>query len=334
MKLDDAGSAVRGAQTGGRVLVVTDIGVAPLYLERLTHSLEEAGLMAFSEVIPAGEKSKTWQTCLAILNKAADSGLSRADGIAALGGGMVGDIAGFAASVYLRGINVYQIPTTLLAAVDSSIGGKTAVDLPAGKNLAGAFHMPALIIRDSELLRSLPEDVMRDGFAEVIKYGMICDEELFAELEKKDLRDLDLQSIIDRCASLKESFVAADPRDEGVRQLLNFGHTIGHALEKISGFSLPHGAAVAKGMDLMTEISVREGWCDPSCGTRLRDLLTRSGFDLTITAAPGQILEAARSDKKIRGGTISLITPDRIGKCRIRPVPLDSLPALLDPDHR
>ena len=234
--------------------VITDSNVDKLYSNILISSLEKSGYKVSKFVFDAGEQSKNANTFVDILEFLANSGLTRSDCVFALGGGVVGDIAGFAASVYLRGIKFVQIPTTLLAAVDSSVGGKTAVNLPAGKNLVGAFHQPSLVLCDLDTLDTLPESVFQDGCAEVIKYGVIYDAGLFSHLAENGLA-FEREYVISRCVELKRNVVEQDEFDTGARQMLNYGHTIGHGIEAQSGFSVTHGQAVAIGMAIVSRAS-------------------------------------------------------------------------------
>lgn len=329
MKFSEIGKRIIAIQGKSRVLVVSDRNVALLYLAHCMESLEEAGISASSFVLPAGESAKTAEHYLAILNEAAALPLTRSDGIVALGGGMVGDIAGFAAATFLRGIHFYQIPTTLLSAVDASVGGKTAINLPAGKNLVGAFHLPSLVLQDPALLRSLPDDEFQNGMAEVIKYGILADKELFASLETFRRSDEEIACIIARCVALKTSYTQEDLCDQGVRQLLNFGHTVGHALETLSDHTIRHGSAVAMGMRCMTEIAVARGWCASEDGQRIGQLLDRFGFARTLPYSTDAIAAAIRCDKKRRGDRIRLVIPKEIGRCALHEIALQELPQLL-----
>ncbi|MBQ6312177.1 MAG: 3-dehydroquinate synthase, partial [Lachnospiraceae bacterium] len=224
--------------------IISDSNVAPLYLEQIKDTIEQAGLSVYSKVIPAGEASKNLSVYSEILSFLAEQKLTRSDVIIALGGGVVGDLAGFAAATFLRGVPYVQIPTSLLAMVDSSVGGKTAVDLPAGKNLAGAFYQPSVVICDPEVLHTLPDSYLRDGCAEVIKYGVLEDEMLFSRLMTEGIC-FDRVSVISRCIEIKAHYVAEDEFDQGLRQKLNLGHTFGHAIEASSHFAVTHGQAVA-----------------------------------------------------------------------------------------
>ena len=238
--LSELGPRVRSLGKAQKVCLVSETSVFPLWGGTALSSLKDAGFDVCSYVFPAGEESKNGENLLKLLNFLAENGLTRSDILVALGGGVTGDLAGFAASCFLRGIRFVQVPTTLLAAVDSSVGGKTAVDLPAGKNLAGAFWQPSLVICDTDTLDTLPVDIFRDGCAEVIKYGILYDPKLFAHLEEKGL-DFDREAVITRCVELKRDVVMEDEFDTGARMKLNLGHTIGHGVEARSNFTLSHG---------------------------------------------------------------------------------------------
>ncbi len=308
-----------------KACVVSDSNVYPLYGHLAAASLEEAGLKTVSFVFPAGEASKNGTTYLELLNFLAENRLTRSDLIVALGGGVVGDLAGFAAATYLRGIRLVQVPTTLLAAVDSSVGGKTAIDLPAGKNLAGAFCQPDLVLCDTDMLNTLPEEIFRDGCAEVIKYGILYDEDLFRHLEAHGM-GFDREMVITRCVQWKRNAVVADEFDTGERMKLNLGHTIGHGVEKHSHFSLSHGNAVAIGIAIVSRAAVSRGFC--SRETRGRILALIRSFDLPVTTefTWEQLMDAALSDKKRSGSTVNLILPKSIGDCSIVPTLVEELP--------
>ena len=238
------------ALASGSVLVVTDSNVAPHYLQRACASLRQAGFAVCSVEIPAGESSKNLENFGLLLRVLAQKRLTRTDTVVALGGGVTGDLAGFAAASYLRGVRLVQVPTTLLAMVDSSVGGKTAVDLPEGKNLVGAFHQPALVLCDTDTLDTLPEAVFREGCAEVIKTAILFDRPLFRQLAQQGT-GFDREDVIARCVAHKRDIVAEDEFENGSRRLLNLGHTVGHAVEKCSGYTVSHGAAVAIGTAVM-----------------------------------------------------------------------------------
>lgn len=321
------GSASRG--TCGNVAIVTDENVAKLYLDEAVSSLENEGFTVTTFVVEPGERSKSGEVYLDLLNGFAEIPLTRTDGIVALGGGVVGDLAGFAAATFLRGIKVYQVPTTLLAAVDSSVGGKTAINLKAGKNLAGAFHVPALVLQDSSLLETLPSEVFMDGFAEVIKYGVLADKSLFQLLKDKENVDSNLEDIIARCVEIKREIVAGDLYDTGQRQLLNFGHTIGHTIEILSDFKVSHGYAVAKGMMRITEISYKMGWCNQETLDEVKEILGLYDYDLSIGYSSNEIFSVLKADKKRKGDFIDLVIPKTIGNCVLKRVSMDELAKML-----
>ena len=241
----------------GTAVLVTDDTVNALYGDRAVHSLQSAGFRVHRIVFPHGEESKTLESYMRLLNFCAEVGITRSDCLFALGGGVIGDLTGFAAATFLRGIRFLQIPTTLLAAVDSSVGGKTGVDLPSGKNLVGAFWQPSLVICDYQLLDTLPAPIFADGCAEVIKYAVINDKDLFSLL-KKPIKP-QLGPIIRRCVENKRDIVRADERDTGCRQLLNLGHTFGHAVEACSNFAISHGSAVAIGINIVSSAAASRG---------------------------------------------------------------------------
>ena len=304
------------------VCIVSDSTVFPLYGATASESLKKAGFSVVSFVFPAGEESKNGMTFLELLNFLAESKLTRSDLIVALGGGVVGDLAGFAAASFLRGIRFLQVPTTLLAAVDSSVGGKTAIDLPAGKNLAGAFCQPSLVLCDTDLLNSLPVDIFRDGCAEVIKYGVLYDAELFAHLEEKGL-DFDREAVITRCVELKRDVVMEDEFDTGARMKLNLGHTIGHGVEARSHFGISHGKAVAIGMAIVS----RAANCVDA--SRILNLLDKFGLPTCTEYTADELYTYTLSDKKRSGSTVRLIIPKSIGDCVILPTPVDALKSFI-----
>ncbi|MBE6597102.1 MAG: 3-dehydroquinate synthase [Ruminococcaceae bacterium] len=295
--------------------IVTDDTVDSLYGEKVENSLRESGFSTVKFVIPHGEASKSTASLVALLEFLAENKLTRGDAIVALGGGVVGDLAGFAAAVYLRGIKFIQIPTTLLAAVDSSVGGKTAVDLVAGKNLAGAFHQPSLVICDYETLDTLTPEIFADGCAEVIKYGIINDKPLFTLLEKGIKENI--EEIIASCVANKAAIVAEDEFDTGKRQLLNLGHTVGHAIEACSEFSISHGSAVAIGMVIVTRAAVALGLCAPSELSALTELLKAAKLPTSCSYTAEELTPAALGDKKRKGSSITLVIPYSIGDSRL-----------------
>jgi 3-dehydroquinate synthase len=309
-----------------KILIVTDDNVDKHYGVKLLSNLESLGFAVLKYVFPSGEASKTLKTFGEILAFAAERGLTRTDAILALGGGVTGDIAGFAAASYMRGIDLIQCPTSLLAMVDSSVGGKTAVDLPQGKNLAGAFYQPKTVICDTQTLRSLPLENFRDGLGEVIKYGVIKNPKILKMLEKSDLDEIlqNPQEIIAACIKIKRDIVEADELDNGERALLNFGHTIGHAIEKLSGFGgLSHGVAVANGIVIITKLSEKMGLTERGMADRIENLNRKYGLHRDINFAKEEIANAAAVDKKRGGGDISLVFAKKIGESFIYKMAFD-----------
>lgn len=327
--LDTLGSETVKLGKVEKACIVSDSNVFPLYGDRVRSSLEEAGFNVSSFVFPAGEESKNADTFLRLLNQLADQQLTRTDLIIALGGGVVGDLAGFAAACYLRGIRFVQIPTTLLAAVDSSVGGKTAIDLPAGKNLAGAFCQPSLVICDTDTLNSLSEEIFRDGCAEVIKYAVLYDPILFRELKKTGL-NFDREAIIARSVEWKRDVVTEDEFDTGSRMKLNLGHTIGHGVEACSHFRLSHGKSVAIGMGIVARAAARMGMCSAECSEKIQNLLKEFGLPVDTEYSPEELFACALSDKKRSGSSVRLIIPREIGRCDIVPTPVSELTSFIE----
>lgn len=323
--LNDCGPLCRGVLSScEKAAIISDDNVAPIYLERVKAGLESAGFETVSFVFPHGESSKNGVTYLDILNFLAENRLTRSDALIALGGGVVGDITGFAAATYLRGVPFVQIPTSLLAMVDSSVGGKTAIDLPAGKNLAGAFCQPELVICDLDTLDSLSGAFFTDGCAEVIKYGILKDGELFAHLEERG-QGFDREYVISRCVELKRDYVTEDEYDTGLRMMLNLGHTVGHAIEKCSSYGIPHGSAVAMGMAIVARACAAAGICCGDCAARIVDTLEKFRLPCSCPYSAEELLAPMLSDKKRSGGTVKLIAVEDIGRCAIRPTAVDAL---------
>ncbi len=329
---------------GQQVMVVSNVTVAPLYLETLKKSLH--GLDWRSVILPDGEEYKdmtTWQTIFdALLEARFDRGCT----LLALGGGVVGDITGFAAACYQRGVNFIQVPTTLLAQVDSSVGGKTAINHPLGKNMIGAFYQPACVLADTSVLRTLDERQLRAGLAEVIKYGLIRDADFFSWLEENMSallagEEAVLADAIRRSCQNKADIVADDEHEHGVRALLNLGHTFGHAIETGMGYGQwLHGEAVATGMVMAADLSRRLGWLSADDDQRIRDILAATGLPLTPpeTLTSDRFLELMAVDKKVRAGKLTLVLLQGIGKGVIRSdIPAELLLATLQqepqPDH-
>lgn len=307
-----------------RALVVTDENVAPLYRADAKEALAQAGFRVSDIAVPAGEGSKSVEVAGEIWEAMASLALGRDCVVVALGGGVVGDLAGFAAATYQRGMGFAQIPTTLLAAVDSSVGGKTAVDLPTGKNQAGSFYQPCIVICDPNTLETLPEEQYRCGCAEIIKYSMLGNAAFFEELYKTPVRE-QYEHVIEVCVQMKRDIVGADEYDLGRRRTLNLGHTFGHAVEQCSDFSLLHGEAVAIGMATVTRAAVKRGICGEETLARLLDILRRYGLPTETGYELDKLYEAELVDKKISGGKMHLIVPEKIGQVRMETIPVEAL---------
>lgn len=309
---------------GETCLIITDSNVSKLYAEKIMNAASDAGSKVSIAEFPAGEPSKNIQTLGKLYDECVKAGLDRNSFIIALGGGVPGDIAGFVASSYMRGIRFIQVPTTLLAMVDSSVGGKTGIDLPAGKNLVGAFWQPKFVMIDPEFLKSLPEREVRCGLAEVVKYAMILDSEFFEKLESGvdhlNCLDFDFYSeVIAHCCRLKAHVVTEDEREGGLRAILNYGHTFAHAIEAISGYGeLAHGEAVAIGMCMASDLAVELDLYDREMAKRKEALMSALHLPCRLKGYdPDQIYQAMFGDKKTLGGKIRLVLPDEIGKVSI-----------------
>lgn len=320
--LSSFGKAVLSVCGNCRAAIITDSNVAKYHLETVSKSLNDAGIANEAFIFPAGEESKNIFTLSDILEFLAKNHFVRSDLIVALGGGVVGDIAGFAAAIYLRGIRFVQMPTSLLAAVDSSVGGKTAIDLKEGKNLAGAFLQPELVICDTDTLATLPKEEYINGLCEAIKYGILFDEELFSGLESKALSDTDL---IEKCVLHKGAVVANDEFDKGERQLLNLGHTIGHAIEKCSGFKMKHGYAVAQGMAMISKAGEALGLTKKGTYLRICALFSKLGISENTDFSEEELLSVCLNDKKRQKDYITLVIPKRIGECILKKEPVSAL---------
>lgn len=304
-----------------RAVVVGDSNVLPLYGETVSAALREAGFSVGTCAFPAGEESKRLSTIENLYRSFSQNGLTRGDFAVALGGGVAGDMAGFAAATWLRGIPFVQIPTSLLAQIDSSTGGKTGVDLPEGKNLVGAFHQPALVLIDPDTLATLPPLFFADGMGEAVKYGCIRSRELFDRIANTDVRD-HMEEMIFSCVDMKRNSVEHDEFDTGERMLLNFGHTFGHALEKLHGYqTLTHGAAVGIGMVMMARMGEAWRMTDPGTADEIASVLRKYGLPDRDGADVERLLDATASDKKSRGDEISLVMLKRVGESFLYTVP-------------
>ena len=312
-----------------KIAIITDSHVGPLYALQLHESLEKEGIAVSILAFTAGEESKNLQTLGALYNGLAKAGLTRSDAVITLGGGVTGDMGGLAAATFLRGIAFVQIPTSLLATVDSSVGGKVAIDLPGGKNLVGAFYQPKAVYIDPDVLKTLPVRYLHDGLAEVIKYGCIMDKELFMKLEKiQDDAELLARAdeIIETCCNIKARIVEHDEFDTGERMLLNFGHTLGHAVEKTFRFDkYSHGEGVGIGMVLLTRRSEKLGLTESGTADRIAALLQRFRLPAAVDMQQEDFLQAIALDKKKRGSRLTLILLKKIGESFLQRVEFSEL---------
>jgi 3-dehydroquinate synthase len=318
------GELLRSAVGSCRVAVMTDSNVAPLYLDALTHSLKSSGYDVCAFVFPAGESSKRMDTLAEILEFLVENRLTREDCVIALGGGVTGDLTGFAAGCYLRGIRYVQAPTSLLAAVDSSVGGKAAVDLSAGKNLAGLFYQPSLVVCDTNCFATLPESEIANGSAEAIKTGVLGGETLFGLFESGAARE-QMEQVVSQCVAYKARIVEADERDSELRNILNLGHTAGHAIEVCSEYAIPHGQAVAIGLSIIARASERLGEAQEPISERIRQTLVKNGLPVDSPYSAEELAAAALSDKKRAGDSIRIVLPRAIGNCVLKSVPVSEL---------
>lgn len=326
--MDAVGGMLMEALGGTRsAAILTDDTVDALYGARVEQALSESGLRTCRFAMPHGEAHKTlatWEKMLAFLS---EQGMTRADVVVALGGGVPGDVAGFAAASYQRGVALIQIPTTLLAMIDSSVGGKTGVDLGGLKNQVGAFYQPRMVLIDPDALSTLPAATLADGAAEAVKYGVLGDGELFERLSRGGWTE-DAEWVIERCVFHKAALVAADELDTGSRQLLNLGHTLGHAIEKCSGLRFSHGQAVAVGMVYAARMARSVGLCGPEVEEAISAALASNGLPLSAPYGAAELAAAAMADKKRAGGEITLVLPREIGRCELYPVAADRMEAL------
>lgn len=314
--LQDVGKYVESR--GGKVFILSDTNVAPIFADTVIDSLLKRGYECKLMVLPAGEPTKSIKSIEPIYSAMLEFNLTRRDLVITLGGGVIGDLGGFVASTYLRGVDFVQVPTSLLAQVDSSVGGKVAVDLPEGKNLVGSFYQPKLVFIDTAALDDLPDAYFVDGMAEVIKYGCIKDARLFELLEGIKSRQQFMQQaeeIIYTCCDIKRKVVEADERDNGERMLLNFGHTYGHAIEKYYNFTgYSHGQAVAIGMAFITAISEKLGQSQVGAAQRIINILKQYGLPTADKVKPKEILSAINSDKKNLGRQLHVVLLKKIGE--------------------
>ncbi len=328
--IDTVGTNIRELLGKVSTCIVSDDTVSGLYADRVQSSLTRAGIDNTLIEFPAGEAHKNLVTLGHILDDIAQAGLSRKDCIVALGGGVTGDMAGLAAAMYMRGCHVVHIPTSLLAMVDSSVGGKTAVDLPSGKNLAGAFFQPEAVIVDVELLGSLSSELFCDSCAEMIKHAVIADEALFKRLSTSaitaDADHIDeLQEIVARNIEIKRDVVINDENEQGLRQVLNLGHTIGHAIEAASNFRLGHGSSVAAGMCCMARACAQKGWCSYDIPRLIEDCCALYGLPTDTDVAHDVLMNYLSHDKKRTTGGYNIVVPAAIGRVELRYVSYEEM---------
>ena len=321
------GEIIKAVKNPCRVVIVTDSNVDVLYSDTVMNSLEKTGFKSEKFVFAAGEKSKNIGTFAEILEFLAQIKMTRDDLLIALGGGVVGDITGFCASCYLRGIDFVQIPTTLLSAVDSSVGGKTAIDLKSGKNLAGAFYQPIAVICDTDTFGTLPKKEIACGYAEIIKYGVLFSKHFCDSLMSGDY---DIIDIVERCVVFKRDIVEKDEFDNGERKLLNLGHTAAHGIEKVSGYTVTHGEAVAIGTVIAARISENLGICKKGLSDEICKILSTYDLPLSYNVSAKELFQATLSDKKRKNEIISLVLPVEIGKCILYDVEIEDLKIIFE----
>ncbi|MCR5830325.1 MAG: 3-dehydroquinate synthase [Lachnospiraceae bacterium] len=317
--IDNLGDKIVPFMSGKKVMVVSDDNVFPLYGERAVSSLKNAGYNVTTFVFPSGEENKNIKTYSEIVEAMCEAGLTRKDLVIGIGGGVVTDIAGFAAATFQRGIGLIMVPTSLLAAVDASVGGKNGIDLANGKNQVGTFYQPSAVFCDIETMWTLPEEEYVNGCAEIIKYAMIVKDGLFELVRDKEVKD-QYEEIITRCIAIKRDFVEADEFDTGKRMMLNFGHTIGHAVEACSNYSIPHGRAVAIGMAAITKAAVVNGYCTEDTRMQLDELLEQYNLLEDLKFPAEELMDKVKVDKKNSAGMLRIVIPKDIGVCTIKEI--------------
>lgn len=329
--LDKIWSNFDELKPGTKVCIVTDENVHPLYTKLVERGLHDAHLYPHKVVFPSAENTKSFEDLANLINYLAEQNFTKTDFLIALGGGVIGDLTGFTASIYLRGIRYIQVPTTLLGAVDSSVGGKTAINLSSGKNLVGTIWQPTAVVFDSKVLETLPGPEVLGGLSEMIKTAIIGDASLFEDMEKagKTRLGVIIEDCIYKALMVKKQIVEEDETEKGKRQLLNLGHTVAHAIEKSSNFQIPHGKAVGIGLAVTSRIARIQGFLSPENELRIKKLLVSFGLELSCPFTPATIAKAAMSDKKIKGDTITLVLPTGIGSCETVNVKLNQLEGLL-----
>jgi len=326
--INNCGDYIKNISKARKICLVSDTNVYPIYKDTVKESLKQNGFEVIEYVFEAGEKSKTINTVMEIVEYMAENRLTRNDLVVALGGGVCGDMAGFAAAIYLRGIEFVQIPTSLLAQVDSSVGGKTAVDLPQGKNLCGAFHQPCIVLIDPNTLKTLPEKYFSDGMAEAIKMGCIKSKSLFEKIETQNAKEI-IEDIIFECVKLKAEVVENDEKEQGKRALLNFGHTAGHAIEKLHNFtSISHGEAVGIGMIIISKAGEINGITQKGTANQIANVLKKYNLPIESDYKIKQIVSQMNSDKKNTGKGIKFIFLKNIGESFINQIDNENIKKL------
>lgn len=327
--LNRCGELIAKTEKSRKCVIVTDDIVDGFYGEKTAESLEKSGFTISKFVIPNGEASKSNEQLISIYNFLTEKDITRTDFLIALGGGVVGDLTGFCAATYLRGIDYIQIPTTLLAQVDSSVGGKTAVNIEAGKNLVGAFKQPSLVIADTDTLSTLSDEIFADGMGEVVKYGMIRSKSLFEKLSKGDPHSF-IEEIIAECVEIKRDVVQNDEFDTGERMILNFGHTFGHAIEKSAGYGvIPHGKAVATGMYMITSAAEKQGTAQKGTSDKLKKCLEANSLPYRYDISPERLYALSVGDKKRTSDKIRVVICPEAGKCSIKTLSLEDYKSFL-----
>ncbi len=330
--LKNCGAYIKDAYPKARAVIISDENVYPTYGGTALQSLRDAGVEAQTIVLPPGEKTKSHEALISVYNKLIDFGTQKSDVIVSLGGGVIGDLAGFAAATYLRGVGFVQIPTTLLSQVDSSIGGKVAVNLESGKNLVGAFYHPALVVIDADVLTTLTDDDYASGMAEAIKTGAIYDADLFEMIGENSGRERSekvIDKIVTECCAIKADVVRQDELDNGLRMILNFGHTLGHALEKIPGNELTHGQAVSVGMVCFASLGEKLGITQEGSADKIKAVSETFGLPTAMSGDRKKIIEIMKRDKKIRDGELNVVLLKHIGEAVIHKVPVDKIGELI-----
>lgn len=323
--LSNCGEIIKDVIAPCKAFIISDSNVAPLYLETVSNSLESVGFETTSHIFPFGEENKTIDTVITMVCDMADESISRTDCVFALGGGVTGDMAGFAAAMYMRGIKFVQLSTSLLSSIDSSVGGKTGCDLDNGKNLVGAFHQPKCVIIDTKTLETLSPKYLSDGMGEMIKYGVIKSESLFEKIMNNSFDEIKNEAI-NECVCIKRDIVENDEFEHGERKLLNFGHTLGHAIEKYYDFTgYSHGEAITIGMVLVAKAAANNCICDIEVAEKIIECANKYNLPTECDADMNEILKIVLNDKKRRGTKIDIIVPEKIGKASILTLKIDEL---------